>query len=60
MNHPVNVIHNRWTGMGSIFNFFIMVNDDFLQYIHKTIMKENGQKKNPLNPLKIEGDSQLC
>ena len=38
--HPVYVIHNRRTWMGSIFNFFIMINDDFLQYIHKTIMRE--------------------
>lgn len=55
MNHPVYVIHNRGTGMGSIFNFFIMVTDDFLQYIHKTIMRENGTKRNPQIPSRLRG-----
>ena len=47
MNHSVDVFDNRTAGMGSIFNFFIMVNNDVLQYIHKTIMRENDTKRNP-------------
>lgn len=46
MNHPIYVIYNRWTGMGSIFDFLIMINDNLLQYIHKTIMREDGTKRN--------------
>lgn len=54
MNHSVYVRNNDRTGMKLINHFFIMVSENLLQYIHKTIMQERREKENPY-PLKIEG-----
>ena len=47
VDHFIDVFHLRISGMKGIFNFFIIVGKNFLQDIHKTIMKENGAKRNP-------------
>ena len=41
VNHLIDIFHLSFSGMESIYNFFIMVCKDFLQDIHKTIMQEN-------------------
>ena len=53
VNHLIDIFHLSFSGMKSIYNFFIVVRKDILQDIHKTIMHEKGNKRNP--PLKIEG-----
>ena len=53
VNHLIDIFHLSFSGMKSIYNFFIVVSKDILQDIHKTIMHEKGNKRNP--PLKIEG-----
>ncbi len=40
LDHFIYVIHDRVTGMQDVFNFFIMFFKDFLEYVHKAIMKE--------------------
>lgn len=40
VDHLVNVFHNNRTGMKDIFNFFIVIIKNHLEYIHKAIMKE--------------------
>jgi len=52
--HLLNVFHNNRSRMESILNFFVIIGKDVLEYIHRTIMKEKGRKRNPL-PLKNEG-----
>ena len=54
VDHLIDIFHLSISGMKSIFNFFIIVRKDFLQYIHMTIMKQKGEKENPY-PLMIEG-----
>ena len=54
VDHLIDIFHLSISGMESIFNFFIIVRKDFLQYIHLTIMKQKGEKENPY-PLMIEG-----
>lgn len=53
VNHLIDIFHLSFSGMKSIYNFFIVVRKDILQDIHKTIMHEKGNKRNP--PLKNEG-----
>lgn len=48
--HLIDIFHLSLPGMKGIFNFLIMVNKDFLQNIHKTIMHEKVTKGNPLIP----------
>ena len=55
VDHFINIFHLSISGMKRIFDFFIIVGKDFLQYIHKTIMHEKREKENPLIPLMIEG-----
>ncbi len=43
--------------MQNVFNFFVMFYKDFLEYVHKAIMKEAEGKVLP--PLKIEGLGKL-
>lgn len=40
VDHLINVFHDNGTGMKDIFNFFIVIIKNLLEYIHKTIMKE--------------------
>ena len=47
VDHLIDIFHLRISGMESIFDFFIIVRKDFLQYIHTTIMKQKGTKENP-------------
>ena len=54
MDHLFDIFHFGVSGMESIFYFFIMVCKNFLQDIHKAIMQEKTEKRNPY-PLKIEG-----
>lgn len=50
MDHFFYVFDDRVTRMLKINHFFKMVQKDFLQYIHKTIMKESSKKENPKSP----------
>ncbi len=54
VDHLINVFNLRGTGMKSIEYFFIMIAEDFLENVHKIIMKKKGTKENP-KPLMIEG-----
>ena len=54
MDHPVHVVNDNRTGMKLINHFFVVVCENLLQYIHKTIMQERTEKENP-HPSKIEG-----
>lgn len=45
--------------MKDILNFFKMLCEYFLQYVHETIMNQNGEKWNPLIPLMNEGLGEL-
>lgn len=47
MNHFFNILDNSLSWMKNIYHFFIMVCKDFLEYIHKTIMKERRTKRKP-------------
>lgn len=47
VNHLRDVFHHNSPGMKSILNYFIIVFENFLQYIHKTIMKQKKEKENP-------------
>ena len=40
-NHFVNILHPGFSGIKRVFNYFIIVCKNFLQYIHKTIMMQN-------------------
>ena len=52
--HLLDVFHNNRPRMESVLNFFVIISKNVLEYIHKTIMKEKGRKRNPL-PLKNDG-----
>ena len=54
VDHLINVFNLRGTGMKSIEYFFIIIAEDFLENVHKIIMKKKGTKENP-KPLMIEG-----
>ena len=54
VDHLINVFDLRGTGMKSIHDFFVVIAEDFLEDVHKTIMKKSGTKENP-QPLMIEG-----
>ncbi len=54
VDHLINVFNLRRTGMKSIKDFFVMIAEDFLENVHKIIMKKKGTKENP-KPLMIEG-----
>ena len=47
VNHFFYILNDRVTRVLEINHFFKMVGKDFLQYIHKTIMKEKITKRNP-------------
>ena len=47
VNHLIDIFHFCIPGVESIYNFFIMVCKNSLKDIHKTIMQENGTKRNP-------------
>ena len=47
VNHLIDIFHLSFSGVKSIFNFFIIVCKNFLKDIHKTIMHEKGTKRNP-------------
>ena len=47
VDHLVNIFHFSISGMESVFYFFIMVCKNFLQDIHKTIMRYILEKRNP-------------
>ena len=47
VDHLIDIFHFGIPGVESIYNFFIMVSKNFLKDIHKTIMQENGTKRNP-------------
>lgn len=47
VNHFFNILDNGLSWMKKINHFFIMVSKNVLQYVHKTIMRENGIKRNP-------------
>ena len=47
VDHLIDIFHLSFSGMKSIYNFFIVVRKDILQDIHKTIMHEKGNKRNP-------------
>lgn len=47
MDHFIDIVYLSFSGMESIYNFFIMVSENSLKDIHKTIMQENGTKRNP-------------
>ena len=47
VNHLIDIFHLSFSGMKSIYNFFIVVRKDILQDIHKTIMNEIVTKRNP-------------
>ena len=53
VNHLVNIFQNNGTWMKRVFNFFVVFFKNFLEDVHKTIMKEWKAESNP--PLKIEG-----
>ncbi len=40
--------------MQNVFNFFVMFYKDFLEYVHKAIMKEVEEKVNP-HPSRLRG-----
>ena len=40
VDHFINVFHNNRAGMENIFDFFVMIFKNLLEFIHKTIMKE--------------------
>lgn len=47
MDHLFDVFHDNSPRMKSIFNFFVIVFKNLLEYIHKIIMKESKEKRNP-------------
>ena len=47
VDHFIDIFHLSFSGMESIYNFFIMVCKNSLKDIHKTIMQENGTKRTP-------------
>lgn len=47
VNHLLNIFHNNGTGMKNIFDFFIVIFKNFLQDVHKSIMKESETENNP-------------
>lgn len=47
VDHFFNILNNGLSRMKKIDHFFIMVSKNVLQYVHKTIMRENGTKRNP-------------
>ena len=47
VDHLINIFHLSFSGVKSIFNFFIIVCKNFLKDIHKTIMHEKEAKRNP-------------
>ena len=48
MNHLLDVFNHSVARMKSIYHFFIMISEDFLQNIHMISMKKRGTKSNPL------------
>lgn len=54
VDHLGDVFHFNISGMKRILNNFVVVFKNLLKDVHKMIMKEMGQKNNPL-PLKSEG-----
>ena len=53
VNHLINIFQNNGTWMKGVFNFFVVIFKNFLEDVHKIIMKEWKAESNP--PLKIEG-----
>lgn len=47
VDHFFDIFHLSVSGVKSIFNFLKIVSKDFLQNIHKAIMRENDAKRNP-------------
>ena len=47
VNHLLNVFHNNWAVMKSIFNFFVVFFKNLLKDVHKSIMKELRKENNP-------------
>lgn len=47
MNHFFNILDNSLPRMKNIYHFFIMVCKNILKYVHKSIMREKGTKRNP-------------
>ena len=47
VDHLINVFNLRGTGMKSIYDFFIMIAEDFLKYIHGIIMQKKTLKSKP-------------
>ena len=54
IDHLVDVFNFDRTRMQSIYDFFIVVTKNLLEYIHSSIMKQRTAKRKP-PPLKIEG-----
>lgn len=50
VNHFFNIFNDNVTRMKKIEHFFIMVDKNLLQNIHKTIIKKKSQKGNPYFP----------
>ena len=47
IDHLLDVFHNGRTRMERVLNFFIVVVEDSLKYVHTSIMRENDRKRNP-------------
>ena len=45
IQHFIDIFHRRISGMKSVFDYFIIVNKDFLQDIHNVIMREREEKR---------------
>ena len=59
VNHLGDVFHNDIPRMKAVFNYLVIVVENLLQNIHKTIMQEKEAKRNPLIPLMSEGLGEL-
>lgn len=46
VDHFFDVFHLGISGMKSIFDFFVIVSENFLQSVHETIMQEKEVKRN--------------
>lgn len=46
VDHFFDIFHLRVPGMKSVFDFFVIVSENFLQSVHETIMQEKEAKRN--------------
>ena len=54
VDHLVDIFYFGRTRMKRVYNFFIMITKDFLEYIHKIIMQKKIEKGNPF-PSRMRG-----